>query len=1369
MRERLFASFILTASLISLFTLAVTTRGTAAGVPTPGGDLLLPSNPTSMLSYSQQGPRENPSHTNLQGQQTVLLWPRALSQFMEEYPSWKMWLGGRCPSAYLLRDELLASVRAFATIIPDLTVSADEPDSDLIIVSGHPAALSALFDNLRDHPLLARVTEDSSVRRDEARTAWAESKPDTNYETLPCFHPRTINIRNNWVANVVWGYSTPSATVYVTLTCSSGHVLTTATTADLEGLYHAFLIWEIRDGDIVEVGDSVETKTVSVFPLKVSSQASTASVTGIVPRAWAATGEPFAQFLDVTVGKASHRVTVDDDGAFTADFADTPFLPGTSGFVRYTDVEGNRIYQPFSISIVNIRRDTSSGDLPYGSAHSAGVSSIVWGGAAPNATLVITLTRSGVLVVTRTVAADPVGDFSVAVDRLIQDGDVVQVFDGAEARTVQVPTMTFHADPATKAITGTAPTGITTTMPGWQHSLEVSVAGSTRQVTTTATGGFVADFSASPYLAGLLGALRYTTPSGDRVYKPLFVTDSLIRGEFGDWRADVILGQPGFAQITYNEVVSNRLFNPGGMYVDRSSQPNLVYVNDSSNSRILGLSHLGVCQAGVNVGHNCTTRSDCLGSSCQIQPERPADIVLGQASFNSSACNGDSSYQAYPDVPLASAETLCGMREEQMSITEGGSQVTMMADSHGNLYVPDYFNNRVLRYNRPFTSDAVADYVWGQDDFLGSTCNRGAGFSIQSDARSLCLASIPGTGPNVAGVAIDAAGNLWAADNMNNRVLRFPFKAALGAPDQVADLVLGQPHFSDRASGIGLNQLDKPTSVRVDGNGIVYVADSRNNRVLAFEPPYSNGMFASHRIGNDLIEPTGLEIDPMGGLWVNDSGNGRFIYFVDGVMQKVVQSEMRTWGGLGVDRDGSILTANYDSQQGLHYSAPAYMLDALFLRADPGPIFNQTSSRSAYGGLGVEVAAGQLVYGGGSRMLFWNSPWSLTDYQEADGVVGEPDFRTQRRWGPWFQRMRADKQGRLWVINGTLDLAIVSGYQLPLHTGATPVFTLTSPLPLQGGGIFTWTEALLQGGIEVQPSCDCLWLSDEYNHRVFRIQNVSSYPVVDIVLGQLSTSEMQCNQGRGRDLPSQDSLCNPGALAIDKAGNLYVADHNLEFDGNLRLLEFDANTIPNTPTSAVFGIPATRVFGRNGDFNASNCPRLWQDPMCGPWEPTFDSRDRMVIGFNGYLGPRFPMVYQDPLTNSVPVAALGDFHSMPFSARFDQFDNLYILDGNRSRILIYRDRQVQTYTVTGAIKTLSGAPVPGVLVETIAYASSGISDASGMYTLTGLIAGTYRLVPSRNSYTFMPVTRTVGVPPDREGQDFVVRTPIYLPLVVRNR
>jgi sugar lactone lactonase YvrE len=924
-----------------------------------------------------------------------------------------------------------------------------------------------------------------------------------------------------------------------------------------------------------------------------------------------------------------------------------------------------------SAFVVNVRRDTANG-LPYGYVHSAGISSIVWGCAPPSTTLVITLTRSGSLVVTRTVTTDKAGSFIVSMDRLIEDGDTIEVFDGSKLKTVQVPIIAFQADPVRKLITGTAPANIKTTS-GGPHSLEISIGGHTYPITTTATGAFTVTLNANPYLAGLLGSFRYVTPDGDRVYKPIFIADSLVRGKPGDWRADVILGQPDFSQITFNEVVGNRLFNPGGVYVDRSVRPNRVYVYDAGNNRVLGLSHLGICLAGARQGQPCTTNSDCPGSVCKIQEDKAADIVLGQPSFNTSACNGDSGYQLYPDVPMAGADTLCTLPEEAVSVSEAGSAVTMATDSQGNLYVPDFFNNRILRYNNPFTTDTVADYVWGQADFSGTTCNRGAGFD-RTDARSLCLTPPPGFGELFAGVAIDSAGNLWVADTHNNRVLRFPYVPSLGAPAPEADLVLGQPDFTSVGEGKGFHQMNKPASVRVDDTGTVYVADYLNRRVLVFKPPLYNSMPASYVLGEGKLAPTGLELDPKGGLWVNDDLRNRFVYFVDGVIRKVVPAgESRAWGGIGVDSDSNLLTAGWDLQQGIRLAAPAYVQGANFLRAQSPGLFNQTGPCGLNGGIGLEVTANQLIYSDGSRLLFWNAPWSLTDYQPADGVVAAPDFQKREKWGPYFGRMRADSQGRLWVLSGTLwQPNVIYGYQLPLTTGATPIFTITSPLPLLGGGVFTWSNSLYLGGIEVQPECDCLWLSDEDNHRVFRIRNVSTKPTVDIVLGQLDPSGMQCNQGRGRDAPSRDSLCYPGGLAFDRAGNLYVSDHNLEIDGNHRLLEFDANLFPDAPTSAIFGIPATRVFGRNGDFTKPNCLPREQDPLCAPFEPAFDSQGRMVIGFNAYLGPRFPMVYQNPLTNPLPIAVLADFHSMPVSARFDQFDNLYVIDHNRNRILIYR-------------------------------------------------------------------------------------------------
>jgi sugar lactone lactonase YvrE len=765
---------------------------------------------------------------------------------------------------------------------------------------------------------------------------------------------------------------------------------------------------------------------------------------------------------------------------------------------------------------------------------------------------------------------------------------------------------------------------------------------------------------------------------------PAFQAGSPVRGVPGDWWADVIVGQPSFGQITPNRVVPNKLFNPGGVLVDRSVIPNRVYVYDAGNSRILGLSSLGICAAGSNAGNVCTSRSDCPGSVCSIQPTKRPELIIGQPSAGQSTCNGDGAFQNYPIFPAPNAKTLCGLRPDGVSILEGGSKATMAVDLSHNLYHPDYFNNRVLRYNDPFASDTIADFVWGQPDFTHADCNEGRGYGLP-DANSLCLVAPLQVGSIKTGVAVDANNNLWIADTQNNRVLRFPYDPARGAPAKTANLVLGQPNFSSANSGNGAAEMNNPGSVRVGSNGNVYILDgmdgwNTNGRLLVFNPPLSNGMTAS-QIFDGLGEPTGLEFDKKGILWINNTrSKEEVLRLVAGQLQtRINNAQPDMEGGLGIDRDQNVMLAGYP-QQVVVYTPPAYTWSSTFLRADFYGSFNKLGARGFTDPGGLEVAGNQLVVADGPRLLFWNKLQVLTNnYAPPNGVIGQPNFTTRPQWDPRFGRMRADTHGRLWVMRGDIDFGVkILAYKLPLVSGAVPIIKISSPLPLKGGGNFRWSGVLNIGGIAYQPACDCLWLSDRDYSRVFRINHVSSpQRVVDIVLGQLSVAGIHCNQGRDTDEhythpthPSRDSLCHPGGLALDKRGNLFVSDHNLEVAGNKRLLEYNSAKLPLAPSTAIFGIPASRVYGRGGSFTEPYCQE--GDPICGTWEPVFYPNNDLIVGFNGYLGSPFPQIYHDPLINALPYDSLRDFYSHAFSARLDSLSNLYVLDMTRNRVLIYK-------------------------------------------------------------------------------------------------
>src|SRR5262249_15074793 len=141
--------------------------------------------------------------------------------------------------------------------------------------------------------------------------------------------------------------------------------------------------------------------------------------------------------------------------------------------------------------------------------------------------------------------------------------------------------------------------------------------------------------------------------------------------------------------------------------------------------------------------------------------------------------------------------SLCLMNvPENTNLAEQWMRLHIDVDSEGNLYVPDYYNNRVLMYRAPFSADktggkgdTVPDLVIGQDDYTSNGINPGMG-PQKRDARSLSLSF--GGFDHVAsrGISVDGRGNVWVADTFNSRVLRFP------KGKNTADLVLGQPDFT---------------------------------------------------------------------------------------------------------------------------------------------------------------------------------------------------------------------------------------------------------------------------------------------------------------------------------------------------------------------------------------------------------------------------------------------------------------------------------------------------------------------------------------------------------------------------------------------
>jgi sugar lactone lactonase YvrE len=215
--------------------------------------------------------------------------------------------------------------------------------------------------------------------------------------------------------------------------------------------------------------------------------------------------------------------------------------------------------------------------------------------------------------------------------------------------------------------------------------------------------------------------------------------------------------------------------------------------------------------------------------------------------------------------------------------TSATTQTTMFApsayavDKNGNLYIADSGNCRILQFKPPFVDGQAANAVIGQPDFT-TTCGGTASASVIGSAT---------------GVVIDKSGALWVSDTGNNRVLRFK------SPFKTADIVLGQVDFTSNACPIPPTaaSLCAPRGLDFDSSGVLYVADSMNNRIVGFKT-LKTGASATLELGHpaataftsntaddggasatSLAGPFGLGIDSKDRIWVADSMNSRVVRF----------------------------------------------------------------------------------------------------------------------------------------------------------------------------------------------------------------------------------------------------------------------------------------------------------------------------------------------------------------------------------------------------------------------------------------------------------------------------------------------------------
>jgi sugar lactone lactonase YvrE len=233
--------------------------------------------------------------------------------------------------------------------------------------------------------------------------------------------------------------------------------------------------------------------------------------------------------------------------------------------------------------------------------------------------------------------------------------------------------------------------------------------------------------------------------------------------------------------------------------------------------------------------------------AAQKPPNPPADLVLGQSTFLATASN---------DVPRGGSGVLRCPAPRPASRCTLNSPMELSLDVQGDLLVPDVDNNRVLLWSGSVLAHVhagacarrcfiPASRVWGQYGSFKTTASNNPSIPSGASARCTPITSLTPasacTLSDPSAAVVDGQGNLFVADTRNNRVLEYA--GALSSARQDAAEVYGQQGSFTTAQtdvgGVSAATLFHPLGLAFGPDGRLWVSDYQNMRVLEFPVPNS--------------------------------------------------------------------------------------------------------------------------------------------------------------------------------------------------------------------------------------------------------------------------------------------------------------------------------------------------------------------------------------------------------------------------------------------------------------------------------------------------------------------------------------------------
>lgn len=648
-------------------------------------------------------------------------------------------------------------------------------------------------------------------------------------------------------------------------------------------------------------------------------------------------------------------------------------------------------------------------------------------------------------------------------------------------------------------------------------------------------------------------------------------------------------------------------------------------------------------------------------------------------------------------------------------------------DKTGNLYIADSKNNRVRMVD---TTGKITTFAG-----TGASSPGGAGTFNDGGLAINSLLRLP------SGVFVDGSGNVFIADTGDNVIRKV-------TTDGIINTVVGDGYgafLGDTLPAINA-ELHTPTDVYVDSSGNIYIADSANAaiREVTASTGIINTVAGNQTVGDTgdtgpatsagITVPYAVVVDSSGNIFFAENGDGkvRKVTIATNIITTVVGAGTNGFGGDGSSAVKALL--NFPTGVALDSSGNIYIADSLNrrIRKVAGTTISTLAGNGvlSYSGDGGAATSAQLntpdavaVDSSGNLYIadtFNNVVRKVTAAGIISTIAGTGAAGFGGDGGAATAAQLNGPQGIAVDSSGNVYVADTQNARVRKISGGAINTVAGNGTAGYGGDGSAATAAQLDDPIGLAvDSAGNLYIADFINSRIRKVSGGNIATVAGTGLSGYS--------GDGGPATSAQ-LYNPAGVAVDANGNLYIADL-----GNNAVRKISGG---NIATVAGNGLPG--VSGDGGQATAAE--------VGSPTGVAVDASGNLYIA-NGSASVR--KVYTSGFITTIAGNGTrgysGDGGSAPFgtlsapySVALTSNGNVYIADSgnNAIRLLTFGGYELSIAAVANAASGLTG-PVSGG--EVVVFYGAGMgpggltvnqANANGQYSssLAGVTVdfGTYQ-------------------------------------------